>query len=374
MARGPAAGGESQGDAREDALGGLGRRGSKNARMESVLAARLRRPPAALHASLRLRGRPARTLLLALALAAVLGGGFVLFRSSPLVAVEQVRISGVAGAQSAAVSEALETAAKRMSTIDYSAGELRAAVARYPVVRSLRVSTSFPHRMRIVVAEQPPVAVLSAGGIHTAVAADGVALGSSLASRALPTLSASVTPAVGKRVSGWRLRSYLTVLGAAPAPLLPLVSGVYSGQQGLTVKMANGLLVYFGDASRPHAKWDALVTVLIAQGSEGASYVDVRLPERPAAGVSSGGVGSGESGQVSASDPTSAALAASLARAVDGESSTSTAASPAEEDATEGGASTQGSTPSTTEPSTAQSSGAGQPEGTESAGTAVEGG
>jgi cell division protein FtsQ len=269
-----------------------------------------------------------RTLLRALVAAAAIAGAFVLLRSSPLVAVEQVQITGVRGAQAAAVSEALETAAKRMSTMDYSAGELEAAVARYPVVRSLKVSASFPHRMKIVVSEQLPVAQLSSGKLHTAVAADGVVLGPALVSSSLPSLPASVIPAAGRRVGVARLRSYLMILGAAPVPLLPLVSGVFFGQQGLTVKMANGLLVYFGDGTRPHAKWDSLVTVLTSPGSANASYVDVRLPERPAAGVPSGGVGSGESGQVSASDPTSAALAASLARAVDGESPTSTALTP----------------------------------------------
>ncbi len=329
--------------------------------MESVLAARLRRPPAILQSTLRLplRRPRTRTLLIALAVAVVLGGGFMLFRGSSLVAVEQVRISGVGGAQAAAVSEALETAAKRMSTMEYSVSELRAAVARYPVVRSLTASTSFPHRMTIVVSEQPPVAVLSAAGARAAVAADGVVLGTPPASTALPALSTSVLPAVGTHVSGGRLRSYLGVLGAAPAPLLGLVSGVYTGQQGLTVKMANGLLVYFGDASRPHAKWDALVTVLIAQGTQGASYVDVRMPERPAAGVPGGAVTSSESTQVSASDPTSAALAASLARAVNGEATTSSLTSGAEPGATEGAASSfssssQGSTAPTEEGAAAE--------------------
>jgi cell division protein FtsQ len=292
--------------------------------MESVLAARLRRPPVSPLAGIGLRAKlTRRTLLISLLAAVALAGAFMLFRSSPLVAVQQIEITGVHGVQAAPISEALDRAAARMSTMDYSAGALEAAVAQYPVVRSLKVSTSFPHRMRIVVSEQLPVARLSAGGLHAAVAADGVVLGPSLASSSLPTIPASVVPTVGRRVGGARLRSYLAVLGAAPAPLLPLISRVYVGAQGLTVKMANGLLVYFGDDSRPHAKWDSLVTVLSAPSSASASYVDVRLPERPAAGVPSGGVGSGESGEVSASDPTSAALAASLARAVNGESSTS---------------------------------------------------
>lgn len=310
-----------------DASAGLSRHGSKNAWMESVLAARLRRPRASLAGGLDLHGvLRRRTLALAVVAGLTLAGGFVLFRSSPFVAVDQIRIVGVGGVRSAAVSQALETAAKQMSTMDYNVGELEAAVSRYRVVRAIRVSTSFPHRMTIEVVEQPPVAQLSAGGIRSAVAADGVVLGPALASSALPKLPASVIPAAGRHVQGWQLRSYLTVLGAAPAPLLGLVARVFTGQQGLTVKMTDGLLVYFGDDARPHAKWDALVTVLLAQGVAGVSYVDVRLPERAAAGVASGGVGSGESGQVSASDPTSAALAASLARAVDGESSASSAA------------------------------------------------
>lgn len=331
--------------------------GSKNAAMESVLAASLRRPRGApLSALLRHARLSRRTALIALAGAALLTGGFLLFRSSPIVAVEEVDITGVSGPEAAAISQALDSTAKGMSTLDYSASALSAAVSQYKVVRSVRVSTSFPHAMRIEVSEQLPVAALSAGGLRTAVAADGVVLGSALLSRALPSIAVPVAPAVGRRVSDARLRSYLTVLGAAPGPLLRLISRVFTGQQGLTLRMRDGLLVYFGDASRPHAKWDSLVTVLIAQGSQGASYVDVRLPERPAAGVGgggvgSGGVGSGESGQVSASDPTSAVLAASLAKAVNGEpaapvsstamppSTTSgTSATPSQEPSTAGGA------------------------------------
>ncbi len=52
--------------------------------------------------------------------------------------------------------------------------------------------------------------------------------------------------------------------------------------------MRNGLLVYFGDASRPHAKWLSLVRVLADPSSAGASYVDVRLPSHPAAGFPAG--------------------------------------------------------------------------------------
>ena len=49
--------------------------------------------------------------------------------------------------------------------------------------------------------------------------------------------------------------------------------------------LRNGPLVYFGDNSLPHAKWDSAAAVLASPTSRGASYIDVSLPGRPAAQV-----------------------------------------------------------------------------------------
>ena len=73
-----------------------------------------------------------------------------------------------------------------MSTLDVHAGRLRAAAASYPVVRTLRLTPSFPHGLRIHVIEQPPVAALTVSGARTAVAADGVVLGPALLSGSMP--------------------------------------------------------------------------------------------------------------------------------------------------------------------------------------------
>jgi hypothetical protein len=122
------------------------------------------------------------------------------------------------------------------------------------------------------------------GGLRTAVAADGVVLGPALASSSLPVLSDDVLPRIGARLSNPLLLEAMAVLGAAPARLNGLVRRAYVGPRGLTVAMKNGLLVYFGNAERPHAKWDSLISVLADPSSAGASYIDVRLPNRPAAG------------------------------------------------------------------------------------------
>jgi cell division protein FtsQ len=296
----------------------------------------------------RLHRRVRIALLSMLVALAVLAGGWLLLRDSPLASVEHVRVSGVHGPEASAIEAALAGAARHMSTLDVHSGALRSAVAPYRVVQEVRAYPSFPHGLRIRVVEQLPVAALMIAGVRTAVAADGVILGPSLLSSSLPTLSAGsdaaeATGVIGKPVHGAPLLASLTVLGAAPARMAAAVARVFNGPQGVTVAMRNGLIVYFGDATRPHAKWISLARVLADPSSSGASYVDVRLPERPAAGF--GGTGAApspastsEAGPTSASDPATAAeLAAGLTAAIDGGSSPAspvtqgtTAASPSE--------------------------------------------
>src|SRR3984885_7297739 len=226
--------------------------------------------------------RRLRIVLLALVAAMpLLGGGWLLLRRSSFVAVRQVRIIGVHGAEAQAVQSGLERSAHGMSPLAVSPAVLRAAVAPLRVVRSLRVVPHFPHGLVIEVSEQLPVAALTVAGGRTAVAADGVVLGSQLLSASLPSVSGWREPALGERVSGPNLRAALSVLGAAPTLLAKHAERVFAGAEGLTGAMRNGLLVYFGDATHPHAKWLSLARVLADSSSTGASYVDVRLPSRP---------------------------------------------------------------------------------------------
>ncbi|MCW3027147.1 MAG: FtsQ-type protein [Solirubrobacterales bacterium] len=209
-------------------------------------------------------------------------------RHSSFVSVQHVRVSGVHGAEARAIEAALTGAAQHMSTLDVNVGALRAAVAPFAVVREVHATASLPHGLNIHVIEQLPVAALIAAGTRTAVAADGVVLGPALLSSTLPTLTGSAAAATGARLRDPALIAAVTVLGAAPQPFAKVVARVFTGPSGLTVAMRNGLLAYFGDATRPHAKWLSVARVLSDSSSTGASYVDVRVPEHPAAGFPAG--------------------------------------------------------------------------------------
>jgi cell division protein FtsQ len=311
-------------------------------------------------------------LLAALIALPVLGGGWLWLRQSPFVSVQQVQIGGVHGPEASAVESTLVHAARGMSTLEVHPAALLAAVAPLRVVREVKTVPRFPHGLRVEVVEQLPVAALVVGGVRTAVAADGVVLGPALLSGSLPSVSAGFEPAPGRRVSDASLLGVLSVLGAAPAPLAHLAERAFTGPRGLTVAMRDGLLVYFGDATRPHAKWLSLARVLADPGSAGASYVDVRLPSRPAAGFPAGvtppdassatSAGAGES--QASTESTVASLAAGLSGASNG-TSTNGAEPPASGAGAGAGSSTGTEPPSgeTGEPGASEAAKASTPSG-----------
>jgi cell division septal protein FtsQ len=246
------------------------------------------RTPVALLRALSRHRRLRVALLACLVSVPLLAGGWMWLRHSSFVSVQHVRVSGVHGAEARAIEAALTGAAQHMSTLDVNVGALRAAVAPFAVVREVHATASLPHGLNIHVIEQLPVAALIAAGTRTAVAADGVVLGPALLSSTLPTLTGSAAAATGARLRDPALIAAVTVLGAAPQPFAKVVARVFTGPSGLTVAMRNGLLAYFGDATRPHAKWLSVARVLSDSSSTGASYVDVRVPEHPAAGFPAG--------------------------------------------------------------------------------------
>ncbi len=286
-------------------------------------------------ALVRLHRRVRIAAIVAAIVVPLLAGGWLWLRDSSLVAVRHVRIAGARGADAAAIEAALTQAARRMSTLDVNTGELRAAVAGYPVVGEIEAHASFPHSLSIRVIEQPAVAILTVAGAKTAVAADGVVLGPAHVSGSLPSLPGKTPLSVGERVRSPALLMALTVLGAAPAPLARDVERTYQGSKGVTVVLHGGLRAYFGDGSRPHAKWLALARVLADSSSAGAAYVDVRVPERPAAGFPAGvkppsGSSETEASSAPPASESSQALAEGLSSAVGPSASTSGSPSPAE--------------------------------------------
>lgn len=204
-------------------------------------------------------------------------------RNSSLVRVEKVSVSGIQGPQAEQIERALVAEALGMTTLHVREKALLGAVAQYPVVRSLRTETDFPHGLRIVINAYEPVAALrSSGGGLTAVAGDGTLLRGT-STRELPIVGVRSTPG-GDRLGRGETLGAVRLLASAPRALRARIARVYRGPRGLAATMTDGPKLYFGGAARLAAKWGAAAQVLAHRSSRGASYVDLRIPERPVAG------------------------------------------------------------------------------------------
>lgn len=252
----------------------------------------------------RLRPRVVATLALVVAL---LAGGWLWLRDSSLVAVTRVTVLGAAGPDAGAVRAALSAAARNMTTLDVDTGQLHVAVAPYPEVRALGVSTRFPHGLRIEVVERSPVAAVTVAGRRIAVGADGTLLRGSAGSASLPEIPLGVPPG-GRRLTERSARDAVTILAGAPWQLLGRLSQVTTqAPHGVVAQLRNGPAVYFGDPSLIAAKWRALIAVLADPGSAGAAYVDVSDPQRAVAGA---GGATGASGSIALPGATAASAPA----------------------------------------------------------------
>ncbi len=252
--------------------------------MRSAAAALGRLPRPAI--TLRLPGPRLRRRLLGLVLLCLtLAAGYQFWlRDSSFVSVDDVSVSGLTTKDAERVRAALTSAGQTMTTLHVDHEALDAAVAHYPVVSGLDVSTDFPHGLQIRVIEHHPAALVELGGDPVPVAADGTLLRGMPAEGRLPMIDIDVRTRA-ERLSGPAALDATRLAAAAPPILRSRMETITMRKEdGLVATLHEGPELIFGDATRMKAKWVAATRVLADPDAEGASYIDVRLPGRPAAG------------------------------------------------------------------------------------------
>ena len=249
----------------------------------AITAVRLRLAPwlRALTPGPRLRRR--FTVMSGVAL--VLAAGYMFWlRDSGLVAVKEVHVTGLTGGDAGNARAAIERAARDSTTLHVDRAEIEEVAQAYPAIRALVITPDFPNSMSIRVIEHRPVAVLHLGARRVAVAGDGTVLAGLPAKGSLPTIEISGGFPARQVESGAALDA-VRVAGGAPAAITARLEKVaHQRGRGVVVHVKNGPELVFGDAGRIAAKWAAALRVLADRDAAGAEYIDVRIPERPAAG------------------------------------------------------------------------------------------
>jgi cell division protein FtsQ len=205
------------------------------------------------------------------------------FRDSSLVEVKRVQVTGLTTSDANRVRAALESAGRTMTTLHVDRAALDRAVETYPVIRALEVTPDFPHGLRIHVIEYQPAAIAVSGGSRVPVAGDGTILRGVSVEGHLPTID--VNGAIGtKNLDDPTALGAAAVAGAAPALLRTRIDDVEHTGEGFVANLRDGPELIFGRPAQLRAKWAAAARILADLEARGASYLDLRLPGRPAVG------------------------------------------------------------------------------------------
>lgn len=211
-------------------------------------------------------------------------GGYFWLRESSLVAVQDVQISGITASDGAKVRTALTAAAKDMTTLHVREEILHEAAAPYSSVDDLEVESAFPHTLRIRVIERRPVAALAhSGERRIPVTSNGTLMRGVTAERDLPSVKLKSDPA-GQRITDRKILNALSVAGAAPGALRSRTDEVKVDKRGVIVDLKEGPVLIFGGGDEADKKWAAAARVLAEISAQGATYLDLRIPGRVAAG------------------------------------------------------------------------------------------
>jgi cell division protein FtsQ len=223
-----------------------------------------------------------RALPFAAAFLVLLVAGGLWLRDSAFFAVERVSVVGASGPDAPKVESALRKVARDMTTLHVDRDKLLQAVEGYPTVDDVDIDRDLPNTVTITVRERRPVAVVSVAGRRVPLTADGRLLKGATAAEDLPALALKDDP--GNSITDERGRRLLALVAAAPQQLRRRTERAYLGRHGLTLRMNKGPSLYFGTGQEIAAKWAAAARVLADPTAEGARYIDVRVPERAAAG------------------------------------------------------------------------------------------
>ncbi len=205
-------------------------------------------------------------------------------RDSGLVAVEKVTVTGLTGKNADEIRRALEGTGRQMTTLHVDEDRLKEAALAFPAVKAIEVQADFPSGLAVHVIEHRPAALVVADGRRVLVAADGSVLPGQTADTSVPDVKLDGAVS-GDRLAPGPTLDAVRVAGAAPAPLLERLSRVGSdGGNGIVAQLDDGPDLIFGTPDRIDAKWAAAARVLADPDAAGAEYLDLRIPERPAAG------------------------------------------------------------------------------------------
>jgi cell division protein FtsQ len=231
-----------------------------------------------------------RSLLVGFAIVLGAIGLYVLARSTPMFAVQEIQVEGATPSVAAHVRAALAPIGGQ-SLLALNAGEVERRLARLPDVAAAGYDRNFPHTLRVTVRPEHPVAVARRGPKAWLVAASTRTI-AEVPLRTHPELpriwlAHSGEPQVGASLADrFGLRAVRALAFARKMGFRGRVRMVRVRERDLTFLLGSGLELRLGALQAIPLKLaiaERVVPKLLAQG--GYLYLDVSVPARPVAGT-----------------------------------------------------------------------------------------
>lgn len=250
----------------------------------------------------RRRGRRRRTVALGVvATLALLAGGWWV-ATGPPARVASVSVSGYQRPDRAVLERTLLLVARSGTVLQPPVDRMRLAATRFPWVEDVVVSRDWPRGLAVVVVEARAAALaVPTSGPRVLVSESGRVLGPAPdPPPALPRVRVpGAAPAVGSRLSGAPVRAALAFSAVLEPQIAGRVRALREEGGALYARLAGGPELRLGLPEDLEAKARALDVVLgqlSAADERAASYIDLSVPTRPAAGGLGATVGGTDDG------------------------------------------------------------------------------
>lgn len=228
----------------------------------------------------RRRARLRRTLTVAGLLVALVG--VVVLERSPLVGLEEIRVTGAERLEEPRVRAATGLDLGT-STLRLRLGRVEERVAALPAVREVSARRLDPLTVLVEITEREPALVVTGPGGPVLVDREGVVMAEGRV-EGLPRIRIDGrTPRPGARVAEEpALHNAFRVWRGLSGPLrTDVVRYEASGPEDVVLRLESGVAVRFGRATRVDEKVRALGAILEDVGDAEISAIDVRPPQRP---------------------------------------------------------------------------------------------
>ena len=197
---------------------------------------------------------------------------------TPLLAVEDIRVSGVSKISEKAVAKAVKSQIGVPLPL-VSSQAVADALSEFSLIESFSIVSELPHTLHIAISERQPIAVVDIRGVSYLYDPAGVRIGEATYKDQYPRIAVNGEPKNNKTFA-----LAIDVLLALPATLLPRVSQIDAkSKDDVTMQLRGnaGQRIIWGDSGQSGLKSKVLAALIANQKKTDRVTFDVSSPTAP---------------------------------------------------------------------------------------------